>query len=103
MKGSHDGGDKIRFTFILKSEKEALFCYNYFIERQKFHKTGRKDNKKGREEEQKGEEQSSKDEFDNVKEQMMIYLQKEEAVFEKYGDEEAELYYLLEEKKKQQE
>jgi hypothetical protein len=34
---------------------------------------------------------------------MMIYLQKEEAVFEKYGDEEAELYYLLEEKKKQQE
>jgi len=25
---------------------------------------------------------------------MMIYLQKEEEVFVKYGDEEAELYYL---------
>jgi hypothetical protein len=28
---------------------------------------------------------------------MMIYLQKEEEVFVKYGDEEAELYYLAQE------
>lgn len=31
----------------------------------------------------------------NLTEQMKIYLQKEESIFEKYGDEEAQLYYDL--------
>ena len=32
----------------------------------------------------------------SVPEQMMIYLQKDEAVFERYGDTEAELYLQME-------
>ena len=32
------------------------------------------------------------DESFNLQEQLKIYLQKDEAVFEKYGDEEANLY-----------
>lgn len=37
-------------------------------------------------------EKGNKDEILSLTQQMKIYLQKEESVFEKYGDEEAELY-----------
>jgi hypothetical protein len=34
----------------------------------------------------------TKDDILNLTQQMKIYLQKEESIFERYGDEEAELY-----------
>lgn len=29
-------GDKIRFTFTIENEADALTCYNYFIERNEY-------------------------------------------------------------------
>ena len=38
-----------------------------------------------------------------MQEQLKIFLQKEEDVFEKYGDEEAEMYYMIQKMEKEQE
>ena len=74
--------DKLRFIFTIDSEEEAQKCYQYFLDKSdRFHQ-----NKKGKE--------LISDDGLGVEEQMMIYLQKEEEVFVKYGDEEAKLYYM---------
>ena len=38
-----------------------------------------------------------------MKEQVKIFLQKEEDIFEKYGDEEAEMYYMIQKMEQEQE
>lgn len=63
--------DKIRYMFLVHEKEKALACYKFFMDY----------NKKG-----------NKDDVLNLQQQMKIYLQKEEAVFERYADEEAELY-----------
>ena len=46
------------------------------------------------------DDKAAEDDFD-VSETIMIYLQKDEEVFVKYGDEEADLYYKLQEMEKE--
>jgi hypothetical protein len=69
--------DKIRFLFNIDDRDKAIDCFKFFS---KFNHD-LKNNKKH-------------EDFD-LKEQIKIYLQKEEDVFVKYGNEEAELYYQL--------
>ena len=91
-RGEKAGGknsDKIRYTFTVSTEEDALKCYKYFIDRHNRYyqqKRNQQYNKRHVE-----EVKEPNDQFD-VQEQIMIYLQKEEEVFVKYGDEEAELY-----------
>lgn len=49
----------------------------------------------------KNYEKGTKDDILNLTQQMKIYLQKEEAIFERYGDEEAALYEQMEQLEKE--
>jgi len=61
-----------------------LSCYQFFSHYNKSRMNKTK-------EEDKTEEEKEDSAFD-LKEQMKIFLQKDEEIFERYGDEEAELY-----------
>ena len=82
--------DKIRLLFTINTEEEAIKIYDYFTRRSELQRRGQgKLNPK---------DQAWKDSDDlKVQEQLMIYLQKDEEVFVKYGDEEAALYEAAEE------
>ena len=73
----HNKNDKIRYMFTLHEKEKALASYKFFMHYNK--------------ELEKG----VKDDILTLPQQMKIYLQKEEAIFEKYGDEEAELYEMM--------
>ena len=49
----------------------------------------------------KNSEKGVKDDILNMTQQMKIYLQKEEPIFERYGDEEAELYEQMQQMEQQ--
>jgi hypothetical protein len=66
--------DKIRYMFQVHDKEQALACYRFFMNYNK------------------NLEKGKKDEVLTLPQQMKIYLQKDEAIFEKYGDEEAALY-----------
>ena len=82
---SSNKNDKIRFLFTIDDREKALQCFIFFS---KFNHDLKNN----------VEHQG----FD-LKEQIKIYLQKEEEVFVKYGDEEAALYYQMRELEKQME
>lgn len=86
-----NANDKMRFLFVIETQESALQCYDYFIKR--FYK--QKDFKIN--------DMELTDDDLGIKQSIMIYLQKDEDVFVKYGDEEAKLYYEMEEMRKQEE
>lgn len=65
------GNDKIRFIFSIESQEQALECFDYFTKR--FYSKNKR---------------PANDDLD-IEQSIMIYLQKDEEVFVKYGDEEA--------------
>lgn len=75
-----DAHERIRYTFEIHDKSHALNCYKFFSGYSNWQRNGF--NKKS---------QFAKDEF-NLKESLKIYLQKDETVFEKYGDVEADKY-----------
>lgn len=79
------GNDKIRYTFSFDNRDQAMVCYNYFMNRQHSKKHDPRENP---------------DDDLKITESIMIYLQKDEEIFIKYGDEEAKLYFEMEEMKK---
>ena len=84
--------DKLRFTFIIEDREQALKCFRFFTQYSQSQRNRNYKNKK---------EQESDPNF-NIKETLMIFLQKEEPIFEKYGDEEAELYEMMNKMDQQQ-
>lgn len=74
--------DKIRYNFTIHDRDQAMACYKYFSDYNRKLKNQEKGTHKAEEE---------KDSF-NLQEQMKIYLQRDESVFEEYADEEAALY-----------
>jgi len=60
--------------FLVHEKEQALAAYRFFMHYNK------------------NAEKGTKDDILSLPQQMKIYLQKEEPIFEKYGDEEAELY-----------
>lgn len=78
--------DKIRFNFRINSTEEALTCYNYFTKRHSRLQEAKHSHNK---------DKAVEDDL-GLKETIVIYLQMEEDIFVKYGDEEAKLYYELE-------
>ena len=62
----------------MHEKDSALLCYKFFMNYNKNYEKG------------------TKDDILNLTQQMKIYLQKEEAIFERYGDEEAALYEQME-------
>ena len=75
--GRDKGNDKIRFTFYIDETTKALECYKFFAQRDTKEPETREEEKDG--------------EF-TLSQQMKIYYQKEEEIFEKYANEEAALY-----------
>ena len=77
-RNEHNKNDKIRYMFLVHEKDQALAAYRFFMDYNK------------------NLEKQKKDDILSLPQKMKIYLQKEEAIFEKYGDEEAELYEQME-------
>lgn len=91
------GNDKLRFMFSMSDEKNALSVYNFMLDynNKNYYHNKKQKNAVHQQEGKEGDETV----FD-IAEQLMIYLQKEEEIFVKYGDEEAE-HYIAEEAAKE--
>lgn len=90
--GKRPMSDKIRFDFTVPTQEDSLKCYDYFMKR---HSRMQRGNKRDRK-----DDKAVEDDLD-VTETIMIYLQKDEEVFVKYGDEEADLYHKMQEMEKE--
>jgi len=77
--GGEKNSDRIRFTFVIDNKDDALECFRFFTDYGKNQRRG-------------SHRKESKDQDFQIEETIKIYLQKEEEVFEKYGDIEADLY-----------
>jgi hypothetical protein len=77
-----DAHERIRYTFEIHDKSQALKCYKFFSGYSNWQRNGYNKKFAGL---------YAKDEF-NLKETLKIYLQKDESLFEKYGDEEAEKF-----------
>lgn len=80
---NNKNNDKIRFMFHIPDKDLALKCYSFFTHYNNDLRKGKKH-----------------EDFD-IKEQIKIYLQKEEDIFVRHGDEEAELYNQAQEIERQ--
>lgn len=84
MKDRKGNSDKIRYLFQIEDQAKALDCYKYFIDRH------------SKQLKQKYNPDIKLDDDLGIKQNVLIYLQKTEDVFVKYGDIEADLYYEAE-------
>ena len=90
MSQTRDKNEKIRYLFEIDDRDKALECYQFFNEY--YSKVRNSRGHKKEDKQKKGKEDETDPNEFNLKELMKIYLQKEEATFVKYADEEAEIY-----------
>lgn len=98
MNQGRDKGEKIRYLFDIPDRDQALACFRFFNDyydkvRQNRGGNYKKDEKSKDSQAEKGADggDDGASEF-NLTELMKIYLQKEEHVFVKHADDEAEIY-----------
>jgi DNA-binding MarR family transcriptional regulator len=84
MKDKNGSNDKIRVLFTIEDQQKAIACYDYFTKRH-FRYLKHKHNK----------DFPLNDDL-GISQNVLIYLQKPEDVFVRYGDIEAELYNEME-------
>lgn len=100
MNQGRDKNDKIRFLFEIDDREKALACYKFFnnyYQKTRNPNKNKKEDKKDKEKDNGEEADASSTSDFNLKELMKIYLQKEEHIFVKYADEEAEIYEQMQE------
>ena len=94
MNQGRDKGEKIRYLFDIDDRDQALACFRFFNDYyDKVRQNRGNNNKKEEKSKEEGADgaEDGTSEF-NLTELMKIYLQKEEHVFVKHADDEAEIY-----------
>lgn len=90
MNQIRDKNSKIRYLFDVPDRDNALACYRFFNDHNQKMKQSR--NKKDEASESNNDIDGVANKSFTLTEQMKIYLQKDEDIFERYANDEAEIY-----------